>query len=103
MLYLPPATAKLIRAQGSFVSDDEIRRIVEYVKNARKPDYDDELVGWEAGGGTLPSLGGGESDERDPLYDAGRRGHRREPARLASASSSAASRSVTRARRALSI
>jgi S-DNA-T family DNA segregation ATPase FtsK/SpoIIIE len=30
MLYLPPGSAKLERAQGSFVSDDEVERLVEY-------------------------------------------------------------------------
>ena len=31
MLYLPPSTSRLIRAQGVLVTDDEIRRLVEFV------------------------------------------------------------------------
>jgi len=73
MLFLPPATAKLVRAQGTYVSDDEIRRVVEFVKSKKRPDYDKELVGWEASGGGeglgVPGGGGGENGERDPLYD----------------------------------
>ena len=30
MLYLPPGSAKLIRAQGAFVTDDEVTRIVNF-------------------------------------------------------------------------
>ncbi|MDQ3314225.1 MAG: FtsK/SpoIIIE domain-containing protein, partial [Verrucomicrobiota bacterium] len=31
MLYLPPSTSRLIRAQGVLVTDDEIRRLVDFV------------------------------------------------------------------------
>ncbi len=43
MLYLPPTDSKLIRAQGVYVSDEEIERVVEFIKAQRKPDYSDEL------------------------------------------------------------
>jgi S-DNA-T family DNA segregation ATPase FtsK/SpoIIIE len=36
MLYLPPSTSRLIRAQGVLVTDDEIRRLVEFV-SAQSP------------------------------------------------------------------
>ena len=32
MLFLPPGTSKLIRGQGTYISDGEIRKVVEYVK-----------------------------------------------------------------------
>ena len=56
MLFLPPATAKLIRAQGTFVSDEEIRRVVEFAKGKRKPAYDEELVGWQSGSSGSASI-----------------------------------------------
>jgi S-DNA-T family DNA segregation ATPase FtsK/SpoIIIE len=40
MLYLPPTTSRLIRAQGVLVTDDEIRRIVEFVSAQSPPAFD---------------------------------------------------------------
>lgn len=40
MLYLPPGSSKLVRAQGVFIQDEEIRRTVEFIKNQSEPDYD---------------------------------------------------------------
>ena len=40
MLYLPPSTSRLIRAQGVLVTDDEIRRLVEYVSAQSPASYD---------------------------------------------------------------
>jgi DNA segregation ATPase FtsK/SpoIIIE, S-DNA-T family len=40
MLYLPPSTSRLIRAQGALVTDDEIRRLVEFVSAQSSPTFD---------------------------------------------------------------
>jgi S-DNA-T family DNA segregation ATPase FtsK/SpoIIIE len=40
MLYLPPTTSRLIRAQGVLVIDDEIRRVVEFVSAQSPPAFD---------------------------------------------------------------
>ena len=40
MLYLPPSTSRLIRAQGVLVTDDEIKRLVEFVSAQSPPSYD---------------------------------------------------------------
>jgi S-DNA-T family DNA segregation ATPase FtsK/SpoIIIE len=40
MLYLPPSTSRLIRAQGVLVTDDEIRRVVEFVSAQSPPAFD---------------------------------------------------------------
>jgi S-DNA-T family DNA segregation ATPase FtsK/SpoIIIE len=40
MLYLPPSTSRLIRAQGVLVTDDEIRRLVEFVTAQSPPAFD---------------------------------------------------------------
>ena len=40
MLYLPPSTSRLIRAQGVLVTDEEIRRIVEFVTAQSSPTFD---------------------------------------------------------------
>ncbi|MHC4713071.1 MAG: FtsK/SpoIIIE family DNA translocase [Planctomycetota bacterium] len=68
MLYLPPATARLVRAQGTFVSDEEIRRVADFVKEQAKPDYNRELVEWKA---EKPGavVGAPAATSRDDLYD----------------------------------
>jgi S-DNA-T family DNA segregation ATPase FtsK/SpoIIIE len=43
MLYLPPGSAKLIRAQGAFITDPEINSIVEFIAKQGKPNYDMEI------------------------------------------------------------
>jgi len=40
MLYLPPSTSRLIRAQGVLVTDDEIRRLIEFVSAQSAPTFD---------------------------------------------------------------
>src|SRR5436305_1601138 len=40
MLYLPPSTSRLIRAQGVLVTDEEIRRLVEFVSAQGHPAFD---------------------------------------------------------------
>jgi DNA segregation ATPase FtsK/SpoIIIE, S-DNA-T family len=40
MLYLPPATSTLVRAQGVLVTDDEIRRLVAFVSSQAKPKFE---------------------------------------------------------------
>lgn len=37
MLFIPPGTSSLVRAQGAFVSDDEINAIVEFLKERNDP------------------------------------------------------------------
>jgi DNA segregation ATPase FtsK/SpoIIIE, S-DNA-T family len=40
MLYLPPSASRLIRAQGVLVTDEEIRRLVEFVSTQGRPAFD---------------------------------------------------------------
>ena len=40
MLYLPPSTSRLIRAQGVLVTDDEIRELVDFVCGQGTPGFD---------------------------------------------------------------
>lgn len=40
MLYLPPSSSRLIRSQGVLVTDDEIRRLVEFVSKQAPPSFD---------------------------------------------------------------
>ena len=66
MLFIPPGTSSLVRAQGAFVSDDEINAIVEFLQEKNDPPVFAEAVqqqidaGGEEGGGIE---GGEEADE----------------------------------------
>jgi len=62
MLFLPPGSAKLMRAQGTFMGDDELRNIVKHVRSQGQPDYNPELMRMRKSTGD----GGGERDE---LFD----------------------------------
>ena len=44
MLFLKPGTSDLIRAQGTFVDDAEVRRIVKHLKEVAEPQFHPELT-----------------------------------------------------------
>ena len=44
MLYLASGTGRVMRLHGSFVSDDDVRRVVEFVKDQARPAYNQELL-----------------------------------------------------------
>ncbi|WP_027072500.1 MULTISPECIES: DNA translocase FtsK [unclassified Luteimonas] len=78
MLYLPPGTAMPERVHGAFVSDEEVHRVVEHLKQSGGgPDYIEGVLdeaqtmydGSAVGATGLPEAGGGTGDETDPLYD----------------------------------
>ena len=67
MLYMAPGTSTLQRAQGTFVSDDEVNRVIEFFTD-QQPEYDKELMQLNVSsnkGGKSPS----EPRDRDELYD----------------------------------
>jgi DNA segregation ATPase FtsK/SpoIIIE, S-DNA-T family len=43
MLYLPPSTSRLIRAQGVLVTDEEIHRVVKFVSAQGPPSFDSAM------------------------------------------------------------
>ena len=44
MLFKPMGATKPFRVQGCFVSDEEVERVVEFVKSGGKADYDDNVM-----------------------------------------------------------
>lgn len=44
MLFLPPGTSRLQRIHGPFVTDAEIRRVVEYLRKQGRPIYKEEIL-----------------------------------------------------------
>ena len=72
MLYLPPGSGLPVRVHGAFVSDDEVHRVVEKLKEQGEPNYVEGLLeGGLAGEGDEGSAAGGAAagGEADPLYD----------------------------------
>ena len=68
MLYMPSGTGFPIRVHGAFVSDDEVHRVVSYLKSQGDPDYiEGVLEGGTVDGDDGPSDGDG--GEKDPMYD----------------------------------
>ncbi|NDA66304.1 MAG: DNA translocase FtsK, partial [Verrucomicrobia bacterium] len=43
MLYLPPGSARLIRAQGVLITDEEINQCVDFIAKQGKPSYEMEI------------------------------------------------------------
>ena len=44
MLFLPPGTGKLMRIQGAYISEKEIAQITSFIKEQRRPDYNEEVI-----------------------------------------------------------
>ncbi len=70
MLYMPSGTGLPIRVHGAFVSDEEVHRVVEYLKSQGEPDYIEGVLegGTVDGEDGLPGEAGG-GGEKDPMYD----------------------------------
>jgi DNA segregation ATPase FtsK/SpoIIIE, S-DNA-T family len=71
MLYLAPGGGLPVRVHGAFVSDEEVHRVVEYLKSQGEPNYIEGILE----GGVLDGDAAGEggpgapSGEADPMYD----------------------------------
>ena len=69
MLYLPPGSGYPQRVHGAFVSDQEVHRVVEYLKMNGEPRFvDGVLDSYEEGGGESGDATLREGAESDPLY-----------------------------------
>jgi S-DNA-T family DNA segregation ATPase FtsK/SpoIIIE len=66
MLFLPPGTSKLHRLHGVMVSDEEIQRIVDFIKKQAKPHYQEDI--FESVAQDEKNGGDGE-EEYDEKYD----------------------------------
>ena len=72
MLYKPMDDNTPTRIQGSFVSDDEIKKVVDFVKErSHGPRYSDKFTNLESNGESSGSVSGGgsSSEQKDVLYD----------------------------------
>jgi S-DNA-T family DNA segregation ATPase FtsK/SpoIIIE len=71
MLYMPSGTGLPIRVHGAFVSDEEVHRVVSYLKSQGEPNYIEGVLegGTVDGEGDLGGEGGNGGGEKDPMYD----------------------------------
>ncbi len=60
MLFMPPGTTELLRVQGTYVSDEEVRRVVEYLRRQAPPEFSAELK--------QIKLQAKKEEKEDPLY-----------------------------------
>lgn len=60
MLFMPPGTTELLRVQGTYTSDEEVKRVVEFLKRQAPPEFSSELRQWK--------LQARREEKEDPLY-----------------------------------
>lgn len=60
MLFIPPGTTELLRVQGTYTSDGEVKRVVEFLKRQAPPEFSSELRQWK--------LQARREEKEDPLY-----------------------------------
>ena len=72
MLYLPPGSGYPQRVHGAFVADQEVHRVVNYLKEQGEPRYVEGVltsVEEESAASDNGGLAAQEGGEADPLYD----------------------------------
>lgn len=69
MLYLPMGENVPIRIQGCFISDDEIKRIIDYVCKEQVAHYSEEMQNLDATGSGIHGSPGEVEEYDDPLYN----------------------------------
>ncbi len=72
MLYMASGTGLPIRVHGAYVSDEDVHRVVSYLKTQGEPDYIDGVLEGGTVDGDDDLLGGandGSGGEKDPMYD----------------------------------
>lgn len=74
MLYLPPGSGVPVRVHGAYVSDDEVHRVVSFLKQTASPEYLDDILDMGAQGASgdpvVDAVMSADDDaEKDSLYD----------------------------------
>jgi DNA segregation ATPase FtsK/SpoIIIE, S-DNA-T family len=69
MLYMPPGTGFPQRIHGAFVSDQEVHKVVNYLKAQGEPNYIEGILTNETEDSSEGSVLSDTGGEKDPLYD----------------------------------
>ena len=70
MLFLPPGSSQLIRAQGAFISDEELNRVISFIGDQAPPNY--LIASFDAMKREDLDARDGEEEPRDSLYEEAR-------------------------------
>ncbi len=62
MLFIRPGDPKPLRGQCSYLSDEEIHKVMDFIRNQAKPKYDDSVT-------ARPAAAAGNNDEKDEIFD----------------------------------
>ena len=74
MLYLTADLSKPKRLQGAYVSEEEMKEVVNFLKCDGPPMYDESIVSRNGGvGGGTVNMFGGPNDDQDPLFEEAKR------------------------------
>lgn len=44
MLFMPPGVGRLTRIHGAYISEEEVKRVTDFLRNQMKPDYDSTIL-----------------------------------------------------------
>ena len=69
MLFIPPGSSAAVRVHGAFVSDDEVKRVVDHLKSNSQPTYDEEVTKAVSGEVGSDEFGAGGYDEIDEMFE----------------------------------
>lgn len=71
MLYIPPDLAKPVRIQGCFVSEKEIKKLIDFLKTQQSADYDKDVLAQPVSSpaSSSPNLMQVDGEERDAVFD----------------------------------
>lgn len=69
MLFQTAELSKPVRIQGAFVSEEEMKGVIEYLKGDEPPSYDDSIVEKQSSSGSTANMFGGPDDDRDALFN----------------------------------
>lgn len=72
MLYLPPGSSIPERIHGAFVSDQEVHKVCDHLREQGEPNYLEDVIAEPlTGGDSIPGLEpmNASNDDYDPLYD----------------------------------
>ena len=70
MLFMPPGTSNVLRVHGAFISEKELHRVVDFLKQQGKPDYNMDILTYQDDGddegGSVEDF---SNEPRDARYD----------------------------------
>lgn len=70
VLIMPPGTSDVFRIHGAFISEKELVRVVDFLREQQTPDYRDEIANFEENSGSEGSEGFDKNEADEKFTDA---------------------------------